>query len=196
MVRWKCDSILAWWGWSVVKLWCNRHWWSPRYVRQRSVSYVLGANFCTVAGIIPHIKKHSPNTRIIFRCHIEIRADLIRDNPDGPQADTWKWVEGSYQIWVAMLHFAHAFFFNPDKASCGGSSNMPISTSPILCTTSSPTRCHERMLPCFPHVPIPLMGWTNLSVNGSRTITDRYSIVSAWIRAPTKWTGTGRTLCK
>lgn len=43
-----------------------------------------------VVGVIPHIKKHSPKTRIIFRSHIEMRADLIREFPDGPQAETWK----------------------------------------------------------------------------------------------------------
>jgi hypothetical protein len=43
-----------------------------------------------VVGIIPHIRKHAPSTRIIFRSHIEIRADLIRDYPEGPQAETWK----------------------------------------------------------------------------------------------------------
>ena len=40
----------------------------------------------TVVGIIPHIQMVSPNTRIIFRSHIEMRADLIRDHPEGPQA--------------------------------------------------------------------------------------------------------------
>lgn len=51
-----------------------------------------------VCGIIPHIKRLAPHTtRIIFRSHIEIRADLIRDNPDGPQACTWKYVY--YAIW-------------------------------------------------------------------------------------------------
>lgn len=46
--------------------------------------------YITVVGIIPHIKKHNPRARIIFRSHIEMRADLIRDDPDGPQAETWK----------------------------------------------------------------------------------------------------------
>lgn len=43
-----------------------------------------------VAGIIPHIREHAPKTPIVFRSHIEMRADLIRDDPDGPQAQTWK----------------------------------------------------------------------------------------------------------
>lgn len=50
-------------------------------------------SFAIVVGIIPHIKKHSPETRIIFRSHIEMRADLIREYPDGPQAETWKYVK-------------------------------------------------------------------------------------------------------
>ena len=45
-----------------------------------------------MVGIIPHIKKLNPKCRIIFRSHIEMRADLIREHPDGPQAETWKYV--------------------------------------------------------------------------------------------------------
>lgn len=44
-----------------------------------------------VSGIIPHIRKHAPNTRIIFRSHIEIRSDLIKNEPEGSTANTWKY---------------------------------------------------------------------------------------------------------
>lgn len=44
----------------------------------------------SVTGIIPHIKRHAPNARVIFRSHIEIRADLIREHPDGREAQSWK----------------------------------------------------------------------------------------------------------
>lgn len=58
-----------------------------------------------MCGIIPHIKRLAPSTtRIIFRSHIEVRADLIRDNPDGPQAETWKYVPVSQSnesfLWI------------------------------------------------------------------------------------------------
>jgi hypothetical protein len=45
-----------------------------------------------VSGIIPHIRKHAPEAKIIFRSHIEIRSDLIRDEPEGSTANTWKYV--------------------------------------------------------------------------------------------------------
>lgn len=40
----------------------------------------------TVSGLIPWIRQRNPKAKIVYRSHIEIRADLIRDNPDGPQA--------------------------------------------------------------------------------------------------------------
>ena len=41
-------------------------------------------------GIMPHIREHAKkNVRVIFRSHIEIRADLIRDHPEGSQARAW-----------------------------------------------------------------------------------------------------------
>ncbi|KAG0171355.1 hypothetical protein DFQ28_005623 [Apophysomyces sp. BC1034] len=49
-------------------------------------------------GIIPHIKKNAPNVRIIYRSHIEIRADLIRKDPNGPQAETWNF------LWSFIKH--------------------------------------------------------------------------------------------
>lgn len=45
-----------------------------------------------VSGIIPHIRKHAPDTKIIFRSHIEIRSDLITNEPEGSTANTWKYV--------------------------------------------------------------------------------------------------------
>ncbi|KAI9318067.1 hypothetical protein BX666DRAFT_1856628 [Dichotomocladium elegans] len=59
-----------------------------------------------LVGIIPHIKKHAPEARIIFRSHIEMRADLIRENPDGPQAETWNF------LWQFIQH-ADIFIAHP-----------------------------------------------------------------------------------
>lgn len=40
----------------------------------------------TVSGLIPWIRQRNPKAKIVYRSHIEICADLIRDNPQGPQA--------------------------------------------------------------------------------------------------------------
>ncbi|KAI8340777.1 hypothetical protein BC941DRAFT_493463 [Chlamydoabsidia padenii] len=83
-----------------------------------------------VAGIIPHIKKHSPKTRIIFRCHIEIRADLIRDNPDGPQAETWNFLWQFIQ--QADLYIAHPMHnFIPDVVPRKNVALLPACTDPL-----------------------------------------------------------------
>ncbi|KAG1176211.1 hypothetical protein G6F70_006073 [Rhizopus microsporus] len=61
-----------------------------------------------VCGIIPHIREHAPNTKIIFRSHIEIRADLIKEYPEGPQAITWNF------LWNFIQH-ADVFVAHPIK---------------------------------------------------------------------------------
>lgn len=40
----------------------------------------------TVSGLIPWIRQRNPKAKIVYRSHIEICADLIRDDPQGPQA--------------------------------------------------------------------------------------------------------------
>ncbi|KAI8048436.1 hypothetical protein BDF21DRAFT_433390 [Thamnidium elegans] len=45
-----------------------------------------------LSGIIPHIREHAPDTKIIFRSHIEIRADLIKNYPTSPTAETWNFL--------------------------------------------------------------------------------------------------------
>ncbi|KAI8989412.1 hypothetical protein BDB01DRAFT_718772 [Pilobolus umbonatus] len=61
-----------------------------------------------VSGIIPHIRKHAPNTKIIFRSHIEVRSDLIQGDPEGPQAKTWNF------LWNFIQH-ADVFVAHPIK---------------------------------------------------------------------------------
>ncbi|KAG1469585.1 hypothetical protein G6F56_003175 [Rhizopus delemar] len=61
-----------------------------------------------VSGIIPYIRKYAPQTKIIFRSHIEIRSDLIEKSPDGPQAKTWNF------LWNFIQH-ADVFVAHPIK---------------------------------------------------------------------------------
>ncbi|KAJ2686579.1 hypothetical protein GGH99_003452 [Coemansia sp. RSA 1285] len=48
-----------------------------------------------VSAIIPHIRKLNPNTRIIYRSHIEIRADLATI-PGSMQHDLWDFLWNGY----------------------------------------------------------------------------------------------------
>ncbi|CAG8521583.1 3562_t:CDS:10 [Diversispora eburnea] len=78
-----------------------------------------------VCGIIPYIKKVNPTCKIIYRSHIEICADLIRDNPNGPQAETWDFLWGF--ISQCDLFISHPIKnFIPDSVVL-----LPASTDPL-----------------------------------------------------------------
>ncbi|KAJ8663429.1 hypothetical protein O0I10_000668 [Lichtheimia ornata] len=83
-----------------------------------------------VTGIIPHIKRHAPNARIIFRSHIEIRADLIREHPNGREAQSWKFLWGF--IKDADLFISHPIDnFVPDHVPRQNVALMPACTDPL-----------------------------------------------------------------
>ncbi|KAI9299653.1 hypothetical protein BJ944DRAFT_235515, partial [Cunninghamella echinulata] len=83
-----------------------------------------------LSGIIPHIKKHSPKTRVIFRSHIEIRSDLIRSDPNSPQAVTWNFLWGFIQN--ADLFIAHPMeSFIPDDVPRSNVVLLPACTDPL-----------------------------------------------------------------
>nr|CAG8463147.1 6532_t:CDS:2 [Entrophospora candida] len=78
-----------------------------------------------VCGIIPHIKELNPTCKIIYRSHIEICADLIRDNPNGPQAETWNFL--NQYISQADIFVSHPIAnFIPDNVVL-----LPASTDPL-----------------------------------------------------------------
>ncbi|KAG2194415.1 hypothetical protein INT47_003126, partial [Mucor saturninus] len=83
-----------------------------------------------LAGIIPHIRINAPQTKIIFRSHIEVRADLIREHPDGPTADTWNFLWGFIQ--QADLFVAHPINnFVPDGVPPKNVVLLPAATDPL-----------------------------------------------------------------
>lgn len=57
-------------------------------------------------GLIPFIKKLTPNRPVIFRSHIQIRSDLC-DTPGTPQADVWAF------LWKNIQH-ADMFVSHPN----------------------------------------------------------------------------------
>ncbi|KAL9555956.1 hypothetical protein MBANPS3_002105 [Mucor bainieri] len=83
-----------------------------------------------VCGIIPHIRKHAPNTRIIFRSHIEIRSDLIKNEPEGSTANTWNFL---WQfIKQADLFVAHPIKgFVPEVVPSRNTVLLPAATDPL-----------------------------------------------------------------
>ncbi|KAG0898404.1 hypothetical protein G6F34_005629 [Rhizopus arrhizus] len=83
-----------------------------------------------VCGIIPHIRKHAPNTKIIFRSHIEIRSDLIEQFPEGPQAVTWNFLWNFIQH--ADLFVAHPIRnFVPSVVPPRSVVLLPAATDPL-----------------------------------------------------------------
>ncbi|KAI7881325.1 UDP-Glycosyltransferase/glycogen phosphorylase [Lichtheimia hyalospora FSU 10163] len=83
-----------------------------------------------VTGIIPHIKKHAPDTRIIFRSHIEIRVDLIRQHPNGREAQSWNFLWNF--IKDVDLFISHPIDnFVPDHVPPENVVLMPACTDPL-----------------------------------------------------------------
>ncbi|KAI7903938.1 uncharacterized protein BX663DRAFT_432358 [Cokeromyces recurvatus] len=83
-----------------------------------------------LCGIIPHIRKYASNTKIIFRSHIEIRADLIKNEPEGSTANTWNFI---WQfIRQADLFVAHPIKgFIPDVVPSCNTVLLPAATDPL-----------------------------------------------------------------
>ncbi|KAI9253925.1 hypothetical protein BDA99DRAFT_587086 [Phascolomyces articulosus] len=85
-----------------------------------------------VCGLIPHIRKHakSKDVKIIFRSHIEIRADLLRDYPAGREARSWGFLWDF--IKEADLFIAHPVKnFVPDQIPDEKVALMPACTDPL-----------------------------------------------------------------
>ncbi|RIB23632.1 Glycosyltransferase Family 4 protein [Gigaspora rosea] len=83
-----------------------------------------------VCGIIPHIKRLNPTCKIIYRSHIEICADLIRNDPNGPQAEVWDFLWGF--ISQADLFVSHPIAnFVPDNIPREKVVLLPASTDPL-----------------------------------------------------------------
>ncbi|KAI8142776.1 hypothetical protein BJV82DRAFT_614230 [Fennellomyces sp. T-0311] len=83
------------------------------------------------SGLIPYVRKYGKkDVRVIFRSHIEIRADLIREHPDGRQAKTWDFLWGF--IKEADLFISHPIpNFVPDGVPPQSVVLMPACTDPL-----------------------------------------------------------------
>ncbi|KAI7870394.1 hypothetical protein BDF14DRAFT_1993964 [Spinellus fusiger] len=92
-------TFIAWSEENAKRFWMDHQ--GP--IRNSDVIVIDDPQLC---GIISYIKEVSPNTRIIFRSHIEIRADLIREQPEGHQVETWNF------LWNFIQH-ADLFVCHP-----------------------------------------------------------------------------------
>ena len=77
-------------------------------------------------GLIPIARKAAPNRPIIFRSHIQIRSDLIKQ-PGTPQAELWEYLWG--YIRLADCYISHPVSaFVPDNVPSEMVGYMPAST--------------------------------------------------------------------
>ncbi|CAO3650617.1 unnamed protein product [Mucor hiemalis] len=83
-----------------------------------------------LSGIIPHIREHAPETKIVFRSHIEVRADLIQNDPTGPTAETWNFLWNFIQH--ADVFVAHPIMgFIPEVVPPRNVVLLPAATDPL-----------------------------------------------------------------
>ncbi|OBZ83263.1 Trehalose phosphorylase [Choanephora cucurbitarum] len=83
-----------------------------------------------VSGIIPYIRQYAPNTRIIFRSHIEVRSDLIQNQPEGSTANTWNFLWDFIKL--ADIFVAHPIKgFVPDVVPPENTVLLPAATDPL-----------------------------------------------------------------
>lgn len=82
-----------------------------------------------LCAIIPIIRMANPKVKIIYRSHIEIRADLVREK-GSPQAEVWEFL--SQFISQADLFLSHPIDnFIPDSVPRSRVMLMPAATDPI-----------------------------------------------------------------
>jgi len=69
----------------------ERYWLTPGGPLAPGGADVVIIDDHQMPALIPIIKKHRPEIKIIYRSHIEIRSDLV-DRPGSPQEQVWKWI--------------------------------------------------------------------------------------------------------
>ncbi|EWM21967.1 trehalose synthase [Nannochloropsis gaditana] len=115
-----------WLEWTQMNV--ERHWDDPD--GPLMTSDVIVIDDPQVCGLIPWIRRLNPEAKIVYRSHIEVRADLIRDNPQGPQAQTWDFLWSA--IKQADLFVSHPVKnFVPDDVPLENVVMMPAATDPL-----------------------------------------------------------------
>jgi len=120
------EDKAKWLAWTKVNV--ERHWDDPD--GPLMTSDVIIIDDPQVSGLIPWIRQLNPEAKVVYRSHIEIRADLIRDSPQGPQAQTWDFLWSA--IKQADLFVSHPLSnFVPDCVPMENVVMMPAATDPL-----------------------------------------------------------------
>lgn len=90
----------------------NRYWFGkggPLEPPEKGGADIIIIDDPQMPGLIPLIKKATPNRPVIYRSHIQIRSDLI-DQPGSPQAECWQYFwESIRQADLFISHPVEAF---------------------------------------------------------------------------------------
>jgi len=82
-----------------------------------------------MVGLIPYIKEVNPKCKILYRSHIQIRADLA-NTPGSPQNGVWSYLWSFIQHCDLFIsHPVHAFI--PDEVPLEKTVLMPAASDPI-----------------------------------------------------------------
>jgi glycosyltransferase involved in cell wall biosynthesis len=65
--------------------------------------------------MMPYIRALAPSVKIIFRCHIEVRTDLLAD-PESPVSQVWKYLH-SFARHADLFVFHPVSYFIPKEIS-------------------------------------------------------------------------------
>ncbi|KAK2746228.1 hypothetical protein FQN57_003350 [Myotisia sp. PD_48] len=107
----------------------NRYWFAkggPLVPPEEGGADVIIIDDPQMPGLIPLIKKVTPNRPVIYRSHIQIRSDLIAQ-PNSPQAAAWEFLwEGIRQADLFISHPVDAFV--PDNVPTERVGYLPAST--------------------------------------------------------------------
>ncbi len=115
-----------WLAWTKMNV--ERHWGDPD--GPLMTSDVIVIDDPQVAGLIPWIRQLNPAAKVVYRSHIEIRADLIRADPQGAQAQVWDFLWSA--IKQADLFVSHPVAnFVPDDVPLENVVMMPAATDPL-----------------------------------------------------------------
>ncbi|GAA5871452.1 hypothetical protein JCM16303_000760 [Sporobolomyces ruberrimus] len=121
------ELFTRWAEWYFTKLWKDKDGDGSTFLESFDVIVIDDPQ---VLGLVPHIRRYSPRTKIIYRSHIQIRADLI-DRGVEQQKTTWDFLWqfiGKVDLFVA--HPLDEFVPQIVKASLPVVF-MPPSTSPL-----------------------------------------------------------------
>jgi glycosyltransferase involved in cell wall biosynthesis len=91
---------------------------------------ILVADDPQVVPLIPRVKKDFPETRIIFRSHIQIQSDLT-DDPSTEQAHVWDYLFGFIKHSDMFLAHPVDFFIPKNVKDSLPVLYMPPSTDPL-----------------------------------------------------------------